>query len=332
MINILNYYEDEKKKQLQNKIVMLKKLCLRILFINEYQIYNIKKLQENINNMNNAINSINLISYKKGDFDHIIINLNVSKEKNYSLISRINLLNYETNVLKQLIKKMKEKFKHLNLQNDEIINLKYDISNNMNEKMKHIKTSLLTNQETCNLKKKCFDDCLLYLKQLYTFIKNYENNNDKLNIKSQIINKDKNLHFNYIHKYNEDILVDENYINDFLIYIEKYIYSLNFYLPTQNFNYKKYLLHNGSIHNITLDTHASSKEYLQKEDSSEFNQHGHNLLRDSLNLNEQQENKDHLQHEEHTHEEEPKDANGDMVNIEDANGDMVNIEDANGDM
>lgn len=116
--------------------------------------------------MNNAINSINLISYKKGDFDHIIINLNVSKEKNYSLISRINLLNYETNVLKQLIKKMKEKFKHLNLQNDEIINLKYDISNNMNEKMKHIKTSLLTNQETCNLKKKCFDDCLLYLKTI----------------------------------------------------------------------------------------------------------------------------------------------------------------------
>lgn len=51
---------------------------------------------------------------------------------------------------------MKEKFKHLNLQNDEIINLKYDISNNMNEKMKHIKTSLLTNQETCNLKKKMF--------------------------------------------------------------------------------------------------------------------------------------------------------------------------------
>ncbi|EUD66700.1 hypothetical protein C922_03025 [Plasmodium inui San Antonio 1] len=237
-------YEDEKKKKLNAKIILLKKLCLRILFINEYQKQNIKKLEENIENMNKAINSISILTSKKGDFDHIIINLNASKEKNYSLISRINLLNYETNVLTKLNKKMKEKFKNINLQNDEMVNLKKEITNKMNDKMTHIKTSLLNNQETCKLKKKCFHDCVMYLKCLYDFIKQFENMNNKLNLRTQIINKEKNFHFNYIHKYNEEILVDENHLNDFLIFIEKYIYALNFYLPSPTFNYKNFIIQN----------------------------------------------------------------------------------------
>ncbi|SCO70346.1 conserved Plasmodium protein, unknown function [Plasmodium vivax] len=237
-------YEDEKKKKLNAKIILLKKLCLRILFINEYQKQNIKKLEENIENMNKAINSISMLTSKKGDFDHIIINLNASKEKNYSLISRINLLNYETNVLTKLNKKMKEKFKNINLQNDEMVNLKKEITNKMNDKMTHIKTSLLNNQETCKLKKKCFHDCVMYLKCLYDFIKQFENMNNKLNLRTQIINREKNFHFNYIHKYNEEILVDENHLNDFLIFIEKYIYALNFYLPSPTFNYKNFIIEN----------------------------------------------------------------------------------------
>ncbi|CAA9986104.1 conserved Plasmodium protein, unknown function [Plasmodium knowlesi strain H] len=237
-------YEDEKKRKLNAKIILLKKLCLRILFINEYQKQNIKKLEENIENMNKAINSISILTSKKGDFDHIIINLNASKEKNYSLISRINLLNYETNVLTKLNKKMKEKFKNINLQNDEMSNLKKEITNKMNDKINHIKTSLLNNQETCKLKKKCFHDCVMYLKCLYDFIKQFENMNNKLNLRTQIINKEKNFHFNYIHKYNEEILVDENHLNDFLIFIEKYIYALNFYLPSPTFNYKNFIIEN----------------------------------------------------------------------------------------
>ncbi|KJP89298.1 hypothetical protein AK88_00960 [Plasmodium fragile] len=240
-------YEDEKKKKLNAKIILLKKLCLRILFINEYQKQNIKKLEENIENMNKAINSISILTSKKGDFDHIIINLNASKEKNYSLISRINLLNYETNVLTKLNKKMKEKFKNINLQNDEMVNLKKEITNKMNDKMTHIKTSLLNNQETCKLKKKCFHDCVMYLKCLYDFIKQFENMNNKLNLRTQIINKEKNFHFNYIHKYNEEILVDENHLNDFLIFIEKYIYALNFYLPSPTFNYKNFIIENPNV-------------------------------------------------------------------------------------
>ncbi|CRG98008.1 conserved Plasmodium protein, unknown function [Plasmodium gallinaceum] len=246
---LLENYEDEKKKKLNTKITLLKKLCLRILCINEYQKQNIKKLEKNIENMNNAINSIELLTSKKCDFDNIIINLNESKEKNYSLISRINLLNYETNVLIKLNKKMKEKFRDINFENHEIINLKREITNKMNDKMNHIKTSLINNEETYKLKKKCFDDCVMHLKSLYEFIKQYENNNDKLNLRSQIINKEKNFHFNYIHKYNEEILVDSNHLNDFLIFIEKYIYALNFYLPSPPFNYKKFLIDNPYFHN-----------------------------------------------------------------------------------
>ncbi|GAW78877.1 hypothetical protein, conserved [Plasmodium gonderi] len=260
---IVEDYEDEKKKKLNSKIFVLKKLCLRILFINEYQKQNIKKLEENIENMNNAINSINILTSKKGDFDHIIINLNASKEKNYSLISRINLLNYETNILTKLNKKMKEKFKNINTQNDEIVNLKKEITNKMNDKMNHIKTSLLNNQETCKLKKKCFNDCVMYLKCLYEFIKKFENNN-KLNLRTQIINKEKNFHFNYIHKYNEQILVDENHLNDFLIFIEKYIYALNFYLPSPTFNYKNFIIENPNFTTLissssTLSTDVSNE-------------------------------------------------------------------------
>ncbi|ANQ05864.1 Uncharacterized protein PCOAH_00000280 [Plasmodium coatneyi] len=251
-------YEDEKKRKLNAKIILLKKLCLRILFINEYQKQNIKKLEENIENMNKAINSISILTSKKGDFDHIIINLNASKEKNYSLISRINLLNYETNVLTKLNKKMKEKFKNINLQNDEMVNLKKEITNKMNDKMNHIKTSLLNNQETCKLKKKCFHDCVMYLKCLYDFIKQFENTNNKLNLRTQIINKEKNFHFNYIHKYNEEILVDENHLNDFLIFIEKYIYALNFYLPSPTFNYKNFIIENPNfgVPNSALSAHS----------------------------------------------------------------------------
>ncbi|KEG02887.1 hypothetical protein YYE_01814 [Plasmodium vinckei vinckei] len=257
---LIEDYENEKKQKLNQKIILLKKLCLRILFINEYQKENINKLETNIENMNNAINSINSLSAKNGDFDHIIINLNASKEKNYSLISRINLLNYETNVLIKLNKKMKEKFKNINVQNDEIIHLKNKITNKMNDKINTIKTSLINNQETCKLKKKCFYECVSYLKSLYDFIKKYENSNNKLNLRTQIINKDKIFHFNYIHKYNEEILVDENHLNDFLIFIERYIYALNFYLPMP-FNYKTFIYQNPNFHNthfndidIQLDT------------------------------------------------------------------------------
>ncbi|ETB60485.1 hypothetical protein YYC_02767 [Plasmodium yoelii 17X] len=257
---LIEDYESEKKQKLNQKIILLKKLCLRILFINEYQKENINKLETNIENMNNAINSINSLSAKNGDFDHIIINLNASKEKNYSLISRINLLNYETNVLIKLNKKMKEKFKNINVQNDEIVHLKNKITNKMNDKINTIKTSLINNQETCKLKKKCFYECVSYLKLLYDFIKKYENNNNKLNLRTQIINKDKIFHFNYIHKYNEEILVDENHLNDFLIFIERYIYALNFYLPIP-FNYKTFIYQNPNFNNthfndidIQLDT------------------------------------------------------------------------------
>ncbi|CAD2105913.1 conserved Plasmodium protein, unknown function [Plasmodium vinckei] len=249
---LIEDYESEKKHKLNQKIILLKKLCLRILFINEYQKENINKLETNIENMNNAINSINSLSAKNGDFDHIIINLNASKEKNYSLISRINLLNYETNVLIKLNKKMKEKFKNINVQNDEIIHLKNKITNKMNDKINTIKTSLINNQETCKLKKKCFYECVSYLKLLYDFIKKYENNNNKLNLRTQIINKDKIFHFNYIHKYNEEILVDENHLNDFLIFIERYIYALNFYLPMP-FNYKTFINQNPNFHNTHLN-------------------------------------------------------------------------------
>ncbi|GAB64379.1 hypothetical protein PCYB_011120 [Plasmodium cynomolgi strain B] len=260
-------YEDEKKKKLNAKIIFLKKLCLRILFINEYQKQNIKKLEENIENMNKAINSISILTSKKGDFDHIIINLNASKEKNYSLISRINLLNYETNVLTQLNKKMKEKFKNINLQNDEMVNLKKEITNKMNDKMTHIKTSLLNNQETCKLKKKCFHDCVMYLKCLYDFIKQFENMNNKLNLRTQIINKEKNFHFNYIHKYNEEILVDENHLNDFLIFIEKYIYALNFYLPSPTFNYKNFIIENPNFNVLGSALSAHSIDSASNENA-----------------------------------------------------------------
>ncbi|SCM20634.1 conserved Plasmodium protein, unknown function [Plasmodium chabaudi chabaudi] len=270
---LIEDYESEKKQKLNQKIILLKKLCLRILFINEYQKENINKLETNIENMNNAINSINSLSAKNGDFDHIIINLNASKEKNYSLISRINLLNYETNVLIKLNKKMKEKFKNINVQNDEIIHLKNKITNKMNDKINTIKTSLINNQETCKLKKKCFYECVSYLKLLYDFIKKYENNNNKLNLRTQIINKDKIFHFNYIHKYNEEILVDENHLNDFLIFIERYIYALNFYLPMP-FNYKTFIYQNPNFHNthfndidIQLDTtNIKQSEFISTHD------------------------------------------------------------------
>ncbi|SCN59297.1 conserved Plasmodium protein, unknown function [Plasmodium chabaudi adami] len=270
---LIEDYESEKKQKLNQKIILLKKLCLRILFINEYQKENINKLETNIENMNNAINSINSLSAKNGDFDHIIINLNASKEKNYSLISRINLLNYETNVLIKLNKKMKEKFKNINVQNDEIIHLKNKITNKMNDKINTIKTSLINNQETCKLKKKCFYECVSYLKLLYDFIKKYENNNNKLNLRTQIINKDKIFHFNYIHKYNEEILVDENHLNDFLIFIERYIYALNFYLPMP-FNYKTFIYQNPNFHNthfndidIQIDTtNIKQSEFISTHD------------------------------------------------------------------
>ncbi|CAD2092989.1 conserved Plasmodium protein, unknown function [Plasmodium vinckei brucechwatti] len=264
---LIEDYESEKKHKLNQKIILLKKLCLRILFINEYQKENINKLETNIENMNNAINSINSLSAKNGDFDHIIINLNASKEKNYSLISRINLLNYETNVLIKLNKKMKEKFKNINVQNDEIIHLKNKITNKMNDKINTIKTSLINNQETCKLKKKCFYECVSYLKLLYDFIKKYENNNNKLNLRTQIINKDKIFHFNYIHKYNEEILVDENHLNDFLIFIERYIYALNFYLPMP-FNYKTFIYQNPNFHNThfnDIDTQLNTADMKQSE-------------------------------------------------------------------
>ncbi|VWU48478.1 conserved protein, unknown function, partial [Hepatocystis sp. ex Piliocolobus tephrosceles] len=269
---LMEEYEDEQKTKIRHKIDMLKKICLRLLFINEYQKQNIKKLEENIENMNNAINSLNLLTDKKGDFDHIIINLNASKEKNYSLISRINILNYETNLITKLNKKVKEKNDTEDEQYDEIFTFNpttTTTTGKLDEQVINIKASLTNNEETYKLKKKCFTECVTYLKSLYDFIKEYENNNYRLNIKAQFLNKEQS--FNYIHNYMEEILVNENHLNDFLVFIEKYIYALNFYLPTTPFNYKQFIMENPDFH--SQPSTCAHELIYDSEDETEHAEH-----------------------------------------------------------